>query len=112
MPAAGMTIMEHFERLADNVSFAVVLLTSDEPGGPISQRDKQQLPRARQNVIFELGYFLGKLGRSRVCALYDSDIELPSDIYGLVAIPRDATGSWRLALARQLKTAGIDVEIT
>jgi len=74
----GKTIIEKFEANAD-VGFAVVLLTPDDLGGPVNGEQKH---RARQNVILELGYFIGRLGRERVCALKAGDIELPSDILG------------------------------
>ncbi len=67
-PNRGRTIVEKFEDFSD-VGFAVVLLTADDRGGPIAATFDEQQPRARQNVILELGYFLGRLGRSRVCAL-------------------------------------------
>ena len=79
-PNEGQTIIEKFERHAD-VGFAVVLLTPDDMGGIAPGSNLQ--PRARQNVILELGYFIGKLGRPRVCALYVTGVELPSDLHGV-----------------------------
>jgi len=72
--------------------------------------EEQQL-RARQNVILELGYFLGKLGRSRVCALYSKGVEVPSDYSGVLFVPLDESGGWRLTLARELKAAGFAVDM-
>jgi predicted nucleotide-binding protein len=63
--------------------------------------------RARQNVIFELGYFVGKLGRKKVCALYHQAVEIPSDYHGVVYTPLDSTGAWRTELERELKAADI-----
>jgi predicted nucleotide-binding protein len=60
-PDQGLTIIEKFETYASQVGFAVVLLTPDDLGGPASA--PAQSARARQNVIFELGYFVGKLAR-------------------------------------------------
>ncbi|MGB8035837.1 MAG: nucleotide-binding protein, partial [Nitrososphaeraceae archaeon] len=63
----GRTVVEKFESYASDVGYAFILLTPDDVGG----KDKAELkPRARQNVILELGYFMGKLGRDRVCGLY------------------------------------------
>jgi predicted nucleotide-binding protein len=65
----------------------VVLLTADDRGGPIDQAYEKQSARARQNMIFELGFFIGKLGRDRVCALYEEGVEVPSDYQGVVFYP-------------------------
>ena len=64
-----------FEDYSD-VGFAVILMTPDDVGGLKGQEQKD---RVRQNVVFELGYFIGKLGRNRVMALVDGDIETPTD---------------------------------
>lgn len=77
----GLTLIDKFEKYAD-VRYAIVLLTPDDFGG-LEGTNTTNL-RARQNVIFELGYFYGKLGRSNVCIIMKSDIEVPSDIQGIV----------------------------
>jgi predicted nucleotide-binding protein len=105
-PNQGRTIIEKFESYSD-VRFAVILLTPDDVGGP---RDGEQNPRARQNVILELGYFIGKLGRERVCALLQGSVELPSDILGVVWEPLDQHGAWKLKLASELKAAKYDID--
>ncbi|WP_434811706.1 TIR domain-containing protein [Microbacterium sp. bgisy189] len=69
-------------------------------------------PRARQNVVFELGFFIGLIGRSRVAVLYDEGVELPSDITGLVYIPLDSAGAWKGKLAAEMSHAQIDVDWT
>ena len=107
-PNKGSTIIEKFERHAQP-AFAVVLLTPDDVGA--LQGDEDNLnPRARQNVIFELGFFIGSLGRGRVCALTKGNVEIPSDYEGVVYIPLDDTGGWKMSLVRELKTAGLDVD--
>jgi len=68
-------------------------------------------PRARQNVILELGYFIGKLGRPRVCALYIEGVELPSDVHGVLYVSYDSAGGWRLKLASEIRAAGISVDL-
>jgi predicted nucleotide-binding protein len=98
----GRTIVEKFEAHAE-VDFAVVLLTPDDVGGP---KGGTQQPRARQNVILELGYFIGELGRKNVCAIKLGDLEIPSDIIGVVWTPFDAQGAWKTALAKELRDAG------
>jgi predicted nucleotide-binding protein len=108
-PNAGQTIIEKVEKYG-GVAFAVVLLTPDDIG---ATRDKagDLKPRARQNVILELGYFLARLGRKHVAALVKGDVEKPSDYDGVVYIQLDDAGAWKLELARELKTAGLDVDL-
>ena len=106
-PNKGRTIIEKFEQCAD-VGFAVILLTPDDVGGLQGMEAK---PRARQNVIFELGYFLGRLGRGRVAALYKGEnMDLPSDYAGVLFTSFDAHGAWKFELVRELKAAGFDVD--
>lgn len=109
-PNAGRTLIEKFVDYSD-VGFAVVLLTADDRGGTIEQPYEEQLPRARQNVILELGFFLGKISRMRVCALYQEGVEIPSDYQGILFIPLDDSGAWRLQLARELRAAGLSVDM-
>jgi len=105
-PNQGKTVIEKFEKNSD-VGFAVVLLTDDDVGGV---RGGVQGPRARQNVVLELGYFIGRLGRERVCALKKGDIELPTDIVGVIWQELDAQGGWRQALAKELQAAGYKID--
>ncbi len=107
-PNMGRTIIEKFEDHAD-VDFAVVLLTPDDVGALAKNGDEMK-PRARQNVILELGFFLGKLGRERVCPLVKGDVETPSDYDGVVYTPLDDTGGWRTRLIQELKVAGFDID--
>jgi predicted nucleotide-binding protein len=108
-PNLNRTIIEKLE-IHSSVYFAVVILSPDDAGFPMSDSSKAQ-PRARQNVIFELGYFIGKLGRDKVCALYKGDVELPSDYHGVLYLPMDSDGVWRLKLAKEIKAAGLDVQL-
>lgn len=109
-PNRGRTIIEKFIEHSD-VGFAVVLLTPDDKGGvAASTLDKQRF-RARQNVVLELGFFLGKLGRERVAAIYDSQVEMPSDYTGVLFIEHDNAGIWQLALAKEIKASGIEVDL-
>ena len=104
----GLTIIEKFERHAQ-VGFAVALLTPDDAGS--LQGDGSNLnPRARQNVIFELGFFIGKLGREGVCALTKGNVEIPSDYAGVVYIPLDDSGAWKFQLVKELKAASFAVD--
>ncbi len=108
-PNAGRTVIEKLEGHSD-VGFAVILLTADDVGAP--REDQQNLKgRARQNVILELGYFFGKLGRGRVCALHRDNVEIPSDIHGVLYILADEHGAWKLKLAKEIKQAGINIDL-
>jgi len=109
-PNKGRTIIEKFIDYSQ-VGFAVVLLTADDIGGMEGTDPSELMPRSRQNVIFELGFFLAKLGRDRVCALHQSGIELPSDYHGMLYIQIDDGGAWRLQLARELKAVGLPVDL-
>lgn len=103
-PNRGRTIITKFQEEAKDVSFAIVLMTPDDEGGltggPFS-------PRARQNVVFELGFFYGTLGSGHVVALVKGDVETPSDFDGVLYIQIDSTGGWKVQLARELKAAGL-----
>jgi predicted nucleotide-binding protein len=108
-PNMGRTVIEKFEAHAD-VGFAVVLLTPDDLGG-LAASPEALKPRARQNVILELGYFIGRLGRARVCALYIDGVEIPSDIHGVLYVPYDGENSWRIKLASEIRAVGIAVDL-
>lgn len=102
----GRTIIEKLEHYSQ-VKFAVVLLTPDDRVTATGSRKPSG--RARQNVILELGLFLGLLGRDRVCALYKSGVEVPSDYNGVLFIEADDGGGWKLGLLRELEEAGIPI---
>jgi CheY-like chemotaxis protein len=107
-PSAGRTIIEKLEDYADASDFAVVLLSPDDFGG--SQRQpRHKRPRARQNVVFELGYFIGKLGRHKVWTLSREEVEIPSDYHGVLYLPMDPGGGWRRKLEQEMRHAGVDI---
>lgn len=107
-PNQGRTIIEKYEQSAEEVGFAVVLLTPDDVGAATSVSDQQH--RARQNVVFELGYFAGKLGRGRVCLLRKGDVEMPSDLFGVVYTEMDGAEGWKQALVREMKAAKLSFD--
>ena len=108
-PDSGRTIIEKFEVYSD-VGFAVVLLTPDDLGS-VANSPEQLKPRARQNVILELGYFMGKLSRSRVCALYKEGVEIPSDYQGVLYVELDVGGAWRTKVAQELVEANFAIDL-
>lgn len=109
-PDQGKTIVDKFEECA-NVGFAVILLTADDKGGVKSSAREGSQSRARKNAIFGLGYFIGKLGKNRVCALFEPDVEIPSDCADVLYIEMDKKGAWHLQLAKELKAAGLPVDM-
>jgi len=109
-PDGGRTIIEKLEEESSEVGFAVVLITPDDVGAPSAQPEETK-NRARQNVIFELGFFVGSLGRRRVCVLHKGHVDIPSDYHGVIYVPMDAGDGWKLKLAGEIANAGIDVDI-
>lgn len=107
--SSGQTIIEKIEANS-NVGFAIVLYTPCDLGASKGEKDHPK-PRARQNVVFEHGYLIGKIGRENVCALVKGDIETPTDISGVVYIKMDEGDGWKLAVAKEMKKSGYDVDL-
>lgn len=103
----GMTVPEKLAEYG-NVGFAVVLLTPDDWGR--AKAEATDRPRARQNVILELGYFVGRLGRGKVCGLLKGDIEVPTDYVGTVYVKWDEAGAWKQSLGKELDAAGYNID--
>lgn len=101
-PNMGRHLLTKFIEEAELATFAIVLMTDDDLG---SLKGGSLAPRARQNVILELGYFLSHLGQQRVCALITPGLETPSDFDGIVYIRMDKSGLWETELMRELKAA-------
>jgi predicted nucleotide-binding protein len=106
-PNKGRTIITKFREEADGVGFAIVLLTPDDLGGKAGHASE---PRARQNVVFEFGFFVGALGPEKVTALLKGPIEKPSDLDGVGYITMDPAGKWRQELGRELDAAGLKID--
>jgi predicted nucleotide-binding protein len=106
-PGGGRTLIEKVEKYSE-VGYAVVLLAPDDVGG---KKGEEMHDRARQNVIFELGYFVGKLGRGRVALLYSDGIEIPSDLAGIEYIPYDSKDAWKYRLGKELKEASYPIDL-
>ena len=93
--SGGRTIIEKFEHYAGNVDYAIVLMTADDSATAQSDGDTSQPRlRVRQNVLFELGYLVAKLGRGKVCLLCDSGIEIPTDLSGVVYVSLQQEQDW------------------
>ena len=109
-PDRSRTIIEKFTEYS-NVHFAVVLLSPDDIAYQKENSPEKAKTRARQNVIFELGFFIGKLGREHVFMLHkeEENFELPSDYSGVLYTPYDSSGNWRYKLVQELKVLGFKV---
>ncbi len=107
----GRTIIEKFVE-SSNVGYAIVLLSPDDYGYSVEAKAKKAMLRARQNAILELGFFVGKLGRNRVMALYQQaeNFEMPSDFLGVAYTAFDVNGNWQLQLVRELRANGYKVD--
>lgn len=101
----GQTIIEKFERHSD-VGAAVALFTNDDIG--FAKDSDCQMPRARQNVVFEAGYFMGKLGRDRVVIIAEKGIEIPSDLQGVVYTDRN---NWQFDVCKELIAMGYKIDL-
>lgn len=100
----GKTIIEKFEENSD-VGAAICLFTGDDIGKEKSEAVEKQ--RARQNVVYEAGYFMGKLGRERVIMLVDEGVELPSDLQGVVYTDSE---SWKTEVLQELQSIGYEID--
>lgn len=106
----GKTIIEKLETFTTEAAYAIVLYTGCDLGRDKEKDEAANRYRARQNVVFEHGLFIGSLGRNRVCALVKGDIEKPGDLDGVVYISMDDAGAWKMQLCKNLKAAGIDAD--
>lgn len=106
-----ITIIEKLEKHSSDVGFAFVLLTPDDKGCQNGQ-ENNLLPRARQNVIFEFGLLVSKLGRNRVCYLRTGNVEVPSDLDGAIYLSfNNSVNEIELKIVKELRAAGYDVKI-
>ena len=107
--SAEMTIIEKIEHYSNDADFALVLYTACDLGRGAHETKIPARNRARQNVVFEHGYLMAKLGRENVCALVQGDIETPNDISGVVYVSLDASGAWKSEVLKELKACGYSV---
>ena len=104
--SSGMTIIEKIEHYS-NVGFGIVLYTPCDIGSKAGELTGNY--RARQNVVFEHGYLIGKLGRPRVAAVVKGALETPNDISGVVYVGMDEGGSWKEQLKMEMRNANYNV---
>lgn len=107
--SSGKTIIEKIEEFS-NVGYGLVLYTPCDIGAK-KDDEKNLQARARQNVVFEHGYLIAKLGRRNVCALVKGKMEIPNDISGVVYVPMDDHKAWRLEIAKELRNAGYNIDM-
>lgn len=102
-PDLGRTIIDKLIEETKDSCYAIALLSPDDIG--------ELKMRARQNVILEIGYFLGKLGKSKVRLLVKANVEIPSDLDGVLYEPFDSYGNWRMRLLKEIKACGIEIDL-
>lgn len=117
-PNRGRSILTKFREEADGAAYAVALLTGDDLGQlrpellALGAQQAAPVRRPRQNVIFEMGFFIGQLGVDRVCALVPQGVEHPSDYDGVVYVPFDDQEGWQRKLVTELHAANVPVSPT
>lgn len=107
--SGSKTIIEKIEAYS-NVGFGIVLYTPCDIGAK-NEENPNLKNRARQNVVFEHGFLIGKIGRENVCALVKGDIETPNDISGVVYVKMDDEDAWHLKVARELRNSGYEIDM-
>ena len=108
----GRTIIEKFEDYASKTAFAIVILSADDYGYAKKWGAETKKQRARQNVVFEFGFFAGSLGREKVLVLQEtsSNFEAVGDYSGVIYVSYEE-GNWNLEIAREMKSAGLPVDL-
>lgn len=106
---SGQTIIEKIEKYS-NVGYGIILYTPCDVGS-VKGQEKKLNNRARQNVVFEHGFLIGKIGRKNVCALVKDEVEIPNDISGVVYVKMDEEDAWNLRVAKELKSSGYDIDM-
>jgi predicted nucleotide-binding protein len=107
--SSGMTIIEKIERYSNDADFAIVLYTACDHGRGVHESKIPPKNRARQNVVFEHGYLMARLGRRNVCSLVKGEIETPNDISGVVYVPLDSYGAWKTEVSKELNACGYSI---
>ncbi|MAD04476.1 MAG: hypothetical protein CMK65_12775 [Pseudoalteromonas sp.] len=108
--SGGKTIIEKIEHYSEEACYAIVSYTACDHGRGIHETKVHPKQRARQNVVFEHGYLMAKLGRENVCTLVKGEIETPNDIRGVVYVALDLSGAWKTEIAKELKVSGFTIK--
>lgn len=103
-PDKGRTIIEKLIEESKGACYMIALLSPDD-------KLEDGSLRARQNVILEIGYFLGKLGKDRIRILRKKVVEIPSDLDGILYENYDEEGNWRMKIMKEIKAVGIEINI-
>jgi len=103
-PDLVRTIIDKLTQEGKNANYAIALFSPDDPGPNGNMR-------ARQNVILEVGYFMGLIGKERIRILVKEDIEIPSDLSGILYEKYEKTGNWKLKILKELQAVGIFVDL-
>lgn len=112
----GRTLIDKFEKHASGVGYAVILFTPDDMGAKKPKRLTENIlkelrPRARQNVVFELGFFVGQLGRENVRVLHNKGVEILSDFAGVLYTQfNPKSDAWKIELHREISAAGLPIK--
>jgi predicted nucleotide-binding protein len=111
-PSQGKKIVENFSRDYADVAFAVVLLSPDDFGYAKNEAATKRKLRPKQDVVFELGFLLGSLGKGNVLVFFRecANFEIPVDFEGIKVTAFDDRDSWKLALIRELSNCGLVVD--
>ena len=100
------SLLAKLSREGERCGYAIVIYTGDDVGKAADSSDELR-PRARENVVLELGYFLGLLGHQSVTVLHDAGVDFPSDFSGIGYYPLDSEGGWKAKIQGELRRAGI-----
>jgi predicted nucleotide-binding protein len=106
----GNTVIEKFEQAAANASYAIILMSPDDKVLP---EDDKIIYRPRQNVVFEMGYFISVLGRSRVLILSKRNLplEFPTDLSGLIHEAFEENNDrWKIRIIKELNILGYGID--
>ena len=106
------TIIEALEQqIYREAAFGIVLMTPDDYGYSKANGEDERQPRARQNVVLEMGMVFASLGRDRMVILKKGALEIPSDIDGVLRLEfNDHVKEVAVKLATRMKTAGIEID--
>lgn len=103
-PDKNRTVIEKLIEEGNSAAYVIALLSPDD-----TQEDGTV--RARQNVVLEIGYFIGRLGREKVRLLRKGEVVIPSDLQGILFENYDNEGAWRIKLLKEMQAAGLPIDL-